>query len=822
MCSNVAVGIDIAVSVGNYVIMSIYYAIRRNAAACIQSNVTIFSVEVSVCSDIIRCVDIYFVISFNVLRRYTALTGFELCFTSLCSNIADGIDITVSIRNYVVMSIYCALGCNAATACIQGNVTIFRDEISACSNILLCVDIYCLTSSYVLGIYAASAGVKNCFTVCCSNIAIGIDIAVSVGNYVIMSIYCAIRRNAAACKQIYVSISRSEATIGSDIIRCVNIYIVIGSYVTASCNRSLPRIDAYLISCIQSNSVCCSNIAICLNSDITGMLIIILRGIDIGVNSNLAGICLVVFNQDIALDMRIINSNQQIIRRTIKPGYAINQQAAVCALTLNRQALHLILLAEQLLRLAGFNCQIVCSNTCSRCILHYAAVSIQRQAVVSTVHCNAAVAKCDITISCGNYAISARCQRAAVQVNVVACSDVACASRGNAAGCYIYVSACSDIACAACSNSTCVQVNIVTVNSYISACANAAVTCVVTEVYITIQVELSISLSSNAVNYQACILRACALQVNGTVFCLSVNYSAVFQNTDTVISFADIAVGCLQVNAVSVQITGVLACFRSHLHTIICFEHQRSCCRILNGQHLRRLAAYSRLMQIYAVACIGICFQITADISLDEGILAAYIALAALDNKVIGNNAAVVHANALIAEQLNILRRINRTGNIQHSILNACQINITGIFSITSVGLKIQLAAICQLYRNLTLLTNFNSVVGIIPGKVTGLSLCQKLKIIQLAHLAVGNVSCFAVDTDVLACAQADVLALNVGLIYCKYLAGGCIQHAVLNSIQQLIFAPAIGSAVLNLCVVDNPLQLSIAIAFASKYTVFS
>ena len=136
--------------------------------------------------------------------------------------------------------------------------------------------------------------------------------------------------------------------------------------------------------------------------------------------------------------------------------------------------------------------------------------------------------------------------------------------------------------------------------------------------------------------------------------------------------------------------------------------------------------------------------------------------------------------------------------------------------------MQIQLAAICQLYCNLTLLTNLNSAVSIIPGKVTSLCLCQKLKVIQLAHLAVGNVGCFAVDTDVLACAQADVLALNVGLIYCKYLAGVCIQHAVLDSVQQLIFAPAVGSAVINLCVVDNPLQLSIAIAFVSKYTVFS
>ena len=170
----------------------------------------------------------------------------------------------------------------------------------------------------------------------CSNVAIGIDIAFSVRNYVVKRIYCAIRRNAAACKQIYVSVSRSEIAVSSNIFRCIDVYFVVGCYVTASCNRSLLRIDAYLISCIQINAACSSNVAICLNRNITGMLIIILRGINSGINGNLAGICLVVFNQDIALDMRIINSNQQIIRRTVKPGYAINHQAAACVLTLNR------------------------------------------------------------------------------------------------------------------------------------------------------------------------------------------------------------------------------------------------------------------------------------------------------------------------------------------------------------------------------------------------------------------------------------------------------------------------------------------------------
>ena len=512
-----------------------------------------------------------------------------------------------------------------------------------------------------------------------------------------------------------------------------------------------------------------------------------------------------------------------------------------------------------MLHLAGFNSQIIYSNTCSCCILHHGASSIKLQVVICTSNCNATSTKSNIGISRSNYAISAKYQRAAVkvyvvacsnvactvscnaagcyvhiitcvdiacttccnstcvQVNVIACSNVACAFSSNATGCYVHITFSSDIACTACSNSTCVQVNIVTFNSYIAICANAATSCVTTEVNVAVQVNLSISCGRNVINYQACILLACALQVNRTIFCLSVNHSTVFQNTDTIISFADIAFGCLQVNAVGVQITGILACFRSHLHTIIGLEHQRTCCCILNCQHLRLVATYSRLVQIYTVACISISFQIAADISLDEGILATYIALATLDNKVISNDATIVHANALITEQLNVLRCVDRTGNIQHRILNACQINITGIGITASVGLQIQLATICQLYRNLTLLTNFNSVISIIPSKVTGLSLCQKLKVIQLAHLAVGNIGCFAVDTDVLACAQADVLALNVGLIYRQYLTGSCIEHAVLNSVQQLIFAPAIGSAVINLSVHLRPVLNVLAIVFAFK-----
>ena len=360
-----------------------------------------------------RCIDIDYLISSYVLHRYAATLRVKSCLASLCSNVAVGCNIAISISNYVVKRSYYAIRRNFA-ACKQIYVSSVGSEATVGSDIIRCIDVYFVISFNVLRRYTALTRFELCFTSLCSNVAIGIDIAVSVRNYVIMSIYCAISRNFATCKQIYVSFVGSKVAASSNIFRCIDSYCPISCYFTAGCNGTLLRIDAYLISRIQVSSACCSNIAICLNSDITGMFIIILRGIDIRINGNLAGICLVVFNQDIALDMRISNSNQQIIRRTVKPGYAINHQAAARVLTLNRQALHLIALAEQLLRLAGFNCQIICSNTCSRCSLKYAAVSIQRQAVVSTVHCNAAVAKCNITIGCGNYAISASYQRAAV------------------------------------------------------------------------------------------------------------------------------------------------------------------------------------------------------------------------------------------------------------------------------------------------------------------------------------------------------------------------------------------------------------------------
>ena len=253
MCSNVAVGADIAVSVGNYVVKRSYCAISRNAAACIQSNFTIVRDKISACSNIFRCIDIYIVVRFYVTGIYAASAGVKNCLTGLCNNIAVGVDIAVSVGNYVIMSIYCALSGNAA-ACKQIYVSISRSEVTASSDVFRCIDIYCLTSSYVLRSHATCAGVENCFTVCCSNIAIGIDITVSVSNYVIVSLNLSAGRNAAACVQIYVSISRSEVTASSDVFRCVDIYCLTSSYVLGIYAATF-RVE----HCI---TICCSNVAV--------------------------------------------------------------------------------------------------------------------------------------------------------------------------------------------------------------------------------------------------------------------------------------------------------------------------------------------------------------------------------------------------------------------------------------------------------------------------------------------------------------------------------------------------------------------------------
>ena len=177
------------------------------------------------------------------------------------------------------MSIYCAIRRNFS-ACIQSNVTIIRDEISACSNILLCIDIYFIVSSYVTSIYAALTRVELCFTSLCSNIADGIDITVSIRNYVVKRIYYAIRCNASACIQSNVSIVRDKISACCNIIRCIDIYCILGSYITDSYNRTLLRINAYIIRCIQISATSRGNVAICLNSNITVMRIIVLRSID--------------------------------------------------------------------------------------------------------------------------------------------------------------------------------------------------------------------------------------------------------------------------------------------------------------------------------------------------------------------------------------------------------------------------------------------------------------------------------------------------------------------------------------------------------------
>ena len=143
-----------------------------------------------------------------------------------------------------------------------------------------CIDIYYLTSSYVLGIYAATFRVEHCITVCCSNIAFGVDITVSVCNYVVKRIHYAIRCNASACIYGNVTIVRGEISVCRNILRCIDIYCILGSYITDGYNRTLLRINAYIIRCIQISATSRSNITICLNSNITVMRIIVLRSID--------------------------------------------------------------------------------------------------------------------------------------------------------------------------------------------------------------------------------------------------------------------------------------------------------------------------------------------------------------------------------------------------------------------------------------------------------------------------------------------------------------------------------------------------------------
>ena len=96
----------------------------------------------------------------------------------------------------------------------------------------------------------------------------------------IVSIDVTISRNIAACIQSNVTIVRGEISACCNILRCIDIYCILGSYITDGYNRTLLRINAYIIRCIQISATSRSNITICLNSNITVMRIIVLRSID--------------------------------------------------------------------------------------------------------------------------------------------------------------------------------------------------------------------------------------------------------------------------------------------------------------------------------------------------------------------------------------------------------------------------------------------------------------------------------------------------------------------------------------------------------------
>ena len=174
--SNIAFCSDIFRCFDSYCLISCYVLGIYAAAVRLQIYVSMVRFEVAFCSDILRYFDSYCLISSYVLRRYATCAGVENCFTVLCSNVAVGCNITVSVCNYVIVSLNLSAGRNAA-ACLQIYVSIGRSQVTVSSDILRCVDIYVVVGSYATGIYVATLGVESCVTGICSNIAVGVDIA---------------------------------------------------------------------------------------------------------------------------------------------------------------------------------------------------------------------------------------------------------------------------------------------------------------------------------------------------------------------------------------------------------------------------------------------------------------------------------------------------------------------------------------------------------------------------------------------------------------------------------------------------------------------
>ena len=170
-------------------------------------------------------------------------------------------------------------------------------------------------------------------------------------------------------------------------------------------------------------------------------------------------------------------------------------------------------------------------------------------------------------------------------------------------------------------------------------------------------------------------------------------------------------------------------------------------------------------------------------------------AIAAVNDQILAFQPAVAdHMHAIVAHQLDIMLGLD-PGNVEHGILRPGQINI-----ITAGSMDLALIPGLEIDR--PLLPESNGICFRIPGQIAGFGRCQQLQVFQLAQLIIADDLVRRIDADTAVSGiERDIVCRDIGFVNCLYLSRFAVDNALLDSVQQLVLAPAIIIAGTHFCI---------------------
>ena len=255
---------------------------------------------------------------------------------------------------------------------------------------------------------------------------------------------------------------------------------------------------------------------------------------------------------------------------------------------------------------------------------------------------------------------------------------------------------------------------------------------------------------------------------------------------------------------------------RGHDHACIRRDVHLIARNVLDGQHFGSTAVESGLMQVDVPCRARI--ERAREVRPDIVFVTAHVALAARDDEVICGDAALRHLDAIVAHELDVLRRLDFARDIEHCILDAGNVDVARVFFVQLIGVERQTTA-AQLYRQRLLLLDDHSIV--LPGQVASLRLREKLEILDLRESIVGDCPGFIVDTDVLPGIKSDVPTLDIRRIdRHHFILRRRVEDAGLDGVEQVIPAPAVGIAVFDFTVVQDELLLCTCVVLVRKISL--